>query len=107
MQPHGHLVFGFSSEKCSPHVRELSRPRCQLRAIGEFPLQSFEEKHDFTSRVYRLWNFLLAFFTPFIVKEIKFRYGFVFASCNLLGAAVAAFFLYESSHLTLESVDKV
>ena len=26
-----------------------------------------------------LWNFLIAFFTPFITKAIKFRYGFVFA----------------------------
>ena len=27
----------------------------------------------------RLWNFLLAFFTPFIVSAINFKYGFVFA----------------------------
>ena len=26
-----------------------------------------------------LWNFLLAFFTPFITKAIQYRYGFVFA----------------------------
>ena len=25
------------------------------------------------------WNFLLAFFTPFITKAIQYRYGFVFA----------------------------
>lgn len=73
---------------------------------------------------FRLWNFLLAFFTPFIVKAIEFRYGFVFAgkhpfllitanfslgraACNLLGAAVVYFFLYESSDLSLESVDHV
>lgn len=52
-----------------------------------------------------LWNFLLAFFTPFIVKSIKFRYGFVFAACNLTGAVIVYFFLYESSDLSLESVD--
>lgn len=28
-------------------------------------------------------------------------------ACNLLGACVVYFFLYESSHLTLESVDDV
>jgi MFS transporter, SP family, sugar:H+ symporter len=28
---------------------------------------------------HRLWNFLLAFLTPFIVKAINFKYGFVFA----------------------------
>ncbi|KAL5522838.1 hypothetical protein ACEPAG_8856 [Sanghuangporus baumii] len=52
-----------------------------------------------------LWNFLLAFFTPFIVSAIDFRYGFVFASCNFLGMLVVFLFLYESSGLTLENVD--
>ncbi|THG96102.1 hypothetical protein EW026_g5674 [Hermanssonia centrifuga] len=52
-----------------------------------------------------LWNFLLAFFTPFIVNAIGFRYGFIFAACNLTGAVVVYFFLYESSDLSLESVD--
>jgi len=27
------------------------------------------------------WNFLLAFFTPFIVGDIDFRYGYIFAAC--------------------------
>lgn len=52
-----------------------------------------------------LWNFLLAFFTPFIAGAIQFRYGFVFAACNLTGAVIVYFFLYESSDLSLESVD--
>ncbi|KIP04406.1 hypothetical protein PHLGIDRAFT_93500 [Phlebiopsis gigantea 11061_1 CR5-6] len=51
------------------------------------------------------WNFLLAFFTPFITKSIQYRYGFVFAACNLTGAVIVYFFLYESSDLSLESVD--
>lgn len=55
----------------------------------------------------RTWNFLLAFFTPFITNAIGFRYGFVFAACNLAGACVVFFFLYESSDLSLESVDDV
>lgn len=74
-----------------------------------------------------LWNFLLAFFTPFITKAIAFRYGFVFAgafnlshflknlqgynqndtACNLTGAVIVYFFLYESSDLSLEDVDMV
>lgn len=54
-----------------------------------------------------LKNFLLAFFTPFIVSAIDFRYGFVFAACNLLGAVVVWFFLYESAGLSLENVDIV
>ena len=53
------------------------------------------------------WNFLLAFFTPFITNAIHFRYGFIFAACNLAGAVIVYFFLYESSDLSLESVDMV
>ncbi|KAJ8090329.1 hypothetical protein PM082_018925 [Marasmius tenuissimus] len=53
------------------------------------------------------WNFMLAFFTPFIVKAIGFAYGFVFAGCNLFGAIVVWLFLYESSDLTLEAVDEM
>jgi len=52
-----------------------------------------------------LWNFLLAFFTPFISDAIQYRYGYVFAACNLAGAVVVWFFLYESSDLSLENVD--
>lgn len=52
-------------------------------------------------------NFLLAFFTPFIVSSIQFRYGFVFAACNLLGSVVVWLFLYESSGMSLENVDLV
>jgi SP family sugar:H+ symporter-like MFS transporter len=51
------------------------------------------------------WNFMLAFFTPFIVGAIDFRYGYVFAACNLAGAAVVYFFLMESAGRTLEEVD--
>ena len=53
------------------------------------------------------WNFLLAFFTPFITNAIHFRYGFIFAACNLAGAVIVYFFLYESSDLSLERVDMV
>ncbi|KAI0781707.1 general substrate transporter [Irpex lacteus] len=52
-----------------------------------------------------LWNFLLAFFTPFITKAIKYKYGFVFAGCNFAGVLIVYFFLYESSDLSLENVD--
>ncbi|EIW77731.1 hypothetical protein CONPUDRAFT_156916 [Coniophora puteana RWD-64-598 SS2] len=52
-----------------------------------------------------VWNFLLAFFTPFITKAIDYRYGYVFAACSLTGAVVVYLFLYESSDLTLEAVN--
>jgi len=35
-----------------------------------------------------LWNFLLAFFTPFITEAIDFRYGYVFAGTNILGGLI-------------------
>lgn len=51
------------------------------------------------------WNFLLAFFTPFITGDINFAYGYVFAGCNLVAALIVFFCLVESSGRTLEEVD--
>lgn len=52
-----------------------------------------------------IWNFMLAFFTPFITGDINFAYGYVFAGCNLAAFFVVYFFLMESSGRTLEEVD--
>lgn len=52
-----------------------------------------------------LWNFLLAFFTPFITSAIDFRYGYVFAGCNVLGGLLIYFFVMEGQGRTLEEVD--
>ncbi|BGP40078.1 hypothetical protein JCM10449v2_004036 [Rhodotorula kratochvilovae] len=52
-----------------------------------------------------IWNFLIGFFTPFITSAIGYSYGFVFAGCNIAGAIIVYFFLYESSGLSLENVD--
>lgn len=51
------------------------------------------------------WNFLIAFFTPFITKAIDYRYGYVFAACNFTGALIAYFFLCEHQGRTLEEID--
>lgn len=73
--------------------------------IGEtFPTKTRAKQAALATASNWLWNFLLAFFTPFIVKAIKFRYGFIFAACNLTGAIVVYLFLYESSDLSLEGV---
>ncbi len=48
---------------------------------------------------------MLAFFTTFITSAIDFRFGYVFAGCNLLAAIIVYFFLMESSQRTLEEVD--
>jgi SP family sugar:H+ symporter-like MFS transporter len=47
-----------------------------------------------------LWNFLLAFFTPFIVGDIDFLYGYVFAGCLFLAAAVVYLFVIEGQGRT-------
>ena len=76
--------------------------------IGEtFPTRTRARQAALSTASNWLWNFLLAFFTPFIVKSIKYRYGFVFAACNLTGAVIVYLFLYESSDLSLEEVDEM
>lgn len=52
-----------------------------------------------------LWNFLLAFFTPFINKAIDFRYGYVFSGALVLGIFVVYFGVIETSGRTIEEVD--
>jgi SP family sugar:H+ symporter-like MFS transporter len=51
------------------------------------------------------WNFMLAFFTPFITNDIQFAYGYVFAGCNLAAFVLVYFCLLESSGKSLEEVD--
>ena len=53
------------------------------------------------------WNFLIAFFTPFITSDIDFRYGYVFAACCATASVVVYIFLLESSCKTLEEVDSM
>ncbi|EAL86188.1 hypothetical protein KXX57_002616 [Aspergillus fumigatus] len=52
-----------------------------------------------------MWNFLLAFFTPFITGAIDFRYGYVFAGCLFLAAAMVYFTVMEGQGRTLEEID--
>ncbi|EXJ64253.1 MFS transporter, SP family, sugar:H+ symporter [Cladophialophora yegresii CBS 114405] len=52
-----------------------------------------------------LWNFLLAFWTPFIVSDIDFLYGYVFAGCNLVAIPLIYFFVIEGQGRTLEEID--
>ncbi|EIN04111.1 general substrate transporter [Punctularia strigosozonata HHB-11173 SS5] len=76
--------------------------------IGEtFPTSTRAKQAALATAANWLWNFLLAFFTPFITRDINYSYGFVFAGCNLAGVIVVYFFLYESSDLSLESVDQM
>ncbi|KAI1837261.1 hypothetical protein DTO006G1_2404 [Penicillium roqueforti] len=52
-----------------------------------------------------LWNFLLAFFTPFITGAIDFRFGYVFAGCLFFAAALVYFAVMEGQGRTLEEID--
>jgi len=51
------------------------------------------------------WNFLLAFFTPFITADIGFKFGYVFAGCNFAAAITVYLFVLEPKGRTLEQID--
>lgn len=51
------------------------------------------------------WNFCISFFTSFIVGDIGFKYGYVFAVMCLVLAAVVYVFAKETKGLTLEEID--
>jgi len=77
-------------------------------AISEmFPYRYRGVAMGFATSSNWFWNFLLAFFTPFITAKIEFAYGYVFAGCNLAAAVMVYFFLVESSGRTLEEVDSM
>jgi hypothetical protein len=122
------VVCGSLSEKRFLLGHEQSKEHWQQLPTGKSIVEI--KVTEAYVRSNRLWNFLLAFFTPFIASSIQFRYGFVFAcnyfsptllymqpvltlfsysttACNLAGAVIVYFFLYESADLTLESVDRV
>jgi len=48
---------------------------------------------------------LIAFFTSYITDAIDYRYGYIFAACNLVGAVVVYFFVIESQGRSLEEID--
>lgn len=51
------------------------------------------------------WNFLIAFFTPFITADIDFALGYVFAGCNLAGGLLVYLYVIEGQGRTLEEID--
>ncbi|EPX71780.1 hexose transporter Ght6 [Schizosaccharomyces octosporus yFS286] len=52
-------------------------------------------------------NFLISFFTPFISNSIGFKYGYLFASCNLTAAVIIFLFAKETKGLTLEEINQL
>ncbi|KJX96670.1 MFS monosaccharide transporter like protein [Zymoseptoria brevis] len=51
------------------------------------------------------FNFFIGFATPFIVADIGFAYGYLFAACNFVAVLVVFFFLPETSGKSLEVID--
>lgn len=58
-----------------------------------------------SSGSYWLWNFLVGFFTPFIIADIDFRYGYGFAGCLVLSFLIIFFCVIEGQNVTLEEID--
>lgn len=52
-----------------------------------------------------IWNFLLAFFSPFISNAIGLKYGYVFTGTNAASAFLVYFFVLESRNRSLEEID--
>ncbi|CAD6893078.1 unnamed protein product [Tilletia caries] len=74
--------------------------------VGEsFPARTRAKQAALATASNWIWNFLIAFFTTPITRDIGFKYGFVFGACNIANALIAYFFVYETSNLTLEALD--
>ncbi|PWN48394.1 putative HXT5-hexose transporter [Violaceomyces palustris] len=76
--------------------------------IGEsFALRTRAKQAALATLSNWVWNFLISFFTQPISADIHYAYGFIFAGANLANFFIAYFFVYESSDLSLESVDEM
>ena len=81
--------------------------------VPSFGLLSLSYIHHDTEQGQWLWRqpltgagtSCLPFFTPFIVGDIDFRYGYIFASCLFVCVAVVYFFVIEGQGRTLEEID--
>lgn len=80
-------------------------PFCWVIVAESFPLRTRAKQASVATAANWLGNFLISFLTPYANDGIGFSYGYVFAGCNIAGAIITYFFLYESAGLTLENVD--
>lgn len=83
---------------------------CNLQMVWTVQAEIFPSRYRATAMALSTasnwtWNFLIAFFTPFITSAIDFRYGYVFAGCNFAAAVIVYFFLNEGQGKTLEEID--
>ncbi|KAF2479884.1 general substrate transporter [Neohortaea acidophila] len=70
-----------------------------------YPSQYRARSMGFATASNWIWNFLISFFTPFIVSDINFRYGYIFAACCFAGAVIVYLFVCESQGRRLEEID--
>ncbi|OLN81054.1 High-affinity fructose transporter ght6-like protein 2 [Colletotrichum chlorophyti] len=76
--------------------------------IGEtFPLRTRAKQASLATAGNWLGNFLISFLSPLADAGISYRFGYVFAACNLTAALIVWFFLYETKTLSLENVDRM
>ncbi|CRK18702.1 hypothetical protein BN1723_011666 [Verticillium longisporum] len=82
-------------------------PICWV-VIGEtFPVRTRAKQASLATAGNWLGNFMIAFLSPLADSGIGYAFGYVFVACNLAGALVVWFFLYESRGLSLENVDRM
>ena len=76
--------------------------------VGELYLSRYRAKAMALSTASNwFWNFMLAFFRPFIIGDIDFRYGYVFAACNAVAGFVIFFTVIKGKGRTLEEIDEM
>lgn len=74
--------------------------------VGEiFPSRYRAKSMGLATSANWTFNFLISFFTPYITGAIDYRYGYLFAACNVAGALTVFFFVPESQGRTLEEID--
>ncbi|KAK1241272.1 hypothetical protein MKX08_001246 [Trichoderma sp. CBMAI-0020] len=74
--------------------------------MGEtFALRTRAKQAALTTASNWLGNFMIGLLTPPASVGLEYRFGFVLASANLIAGGLVYFFLYESTLLSLESVD--
>ncbi|QDS76503.1 hypothetical protein FKW77_005550 [Venturia effusa] len=72
-----------------------------------YPAQYRATSMAFSTASNWTFNFLIAFFTPFITAEIEYKFGFVFAAALLAGAVFAFAFVHETKDRSLEAIDQM
>ncbi len=74
--------------------------------VGEsYPLRIRSKAMGITIGSNWFWNFLIAFFTPFITSAIHFAYGYVFAGATVFAFIFVYLFVPETKGMHLEDTD--